>query len=268
MDKPAHGNEPQWIRTHKNGSVLEIVFDRPKERNAFHSGMLLQLSAAYTELEDSVDVHCGLVYAEGKHFTLGLELDEVSAFLKKNKTLPLPEGGVDPWDVTGRIRKKPVVVASHGFCFTLGIELMLAADVRIASPGSRFAQVEVGRGIMPFGGGTMRWVRDAGWGNAMRYILTGEAFGVEVALRLGLIQEIVERDQLIARGRELASLIAKQAPLAVQATRLSARRYLTEGFDSAAAALLSTTMELMQTSDADEGVQSFKENRPPEFKGR
>lgn len=257
-----------FIRREKRGHVYEIVFNRAEARNAFHTEMLYQLSDAYTELEKDPELRCALVYAEGKHFTLGLELDEVAATIQREKKMPLRPGAIDPWDMAGEARKKPVVVAVHGFCFTLGIELMLAADVRIAAPGARFAQVEVGRGIMPFGGGTIRWVQEAGWGNAMRYILSGEPFDVNEAFRLGLIQEIVEKDRLIERGRALAELIAEQAPLAVQATRMNSRRFLREGFAAAAAELTPTTLQLMQSEDAAEGVRSFVEKRKAKYTGR
>ncbi len=264
----ASENAGQWIRTEKRGFVLEVVFNRPEERNAFNTAMLTQLAEAYTLLENDDELRCALVYAEGKHFTLGLELDEVAATIRRERRLPMPEGSVDPWDLFGRVRRKPVVVAAHGFCFTLGIELMFAADIRIAAPGTRFAQVEVGRGIMPFGGGTMRWVRDTGWGNAMRYVLTGEPFDAAEALRIGLIQEVVEKSQLVERGRTLAQLVADQAPLAVQAARMNARRYAYEGFDAAASELLAETLRLMDTEDAKEGVLSFQEKRRAVYRGR
>ena len=265
----AHDSHPiPLIRTEKRGYVLEIVFDRADERNAFNTQMLLELSAAYTQLEDDSELRCALVYAEGKHFTLGLELHEVAATIRREQRLPIPEGNVDPWDLIGRIRRKPVVVAAHGFCFTLGIELLFAADIRIAAQGTRFAQAEVARGIMPFGGGTMRWVRDTGWGNAMRYVLTGEPFDAPEALRMGLIQEVVPKAALIDRGRALALLVSEQAPLAVQAARQSARRYAYEGFEAAAGDLLKTTLQLMDTEDAAEGVLSFQEKRKAVYKGR
>ena len=263
-----HSHGTGLVRAEVHGHVLEIVFNRPKERNAFNTAMLAELSTAYTQLEDDENLRCALVYAEGKHFTLGLELDEVAATIRREKKLPMPEGNVDPWDLFGRVRRKPVVVAAHGFCFTLGIELMFAADIRIAASGTRFAQVEVGRGIMPFGGGTMRWVRDTGWGNAMRYMLTGEPFDAAEALRMGLVQEVVERSALIERGRALALSVSQQAPLAVVAARMNARKYAYEGFEIAARELLQKTLDLMDTEDAAEGVLSFQQKRKAVYRGR
>jgi enoyl-CoA hydratase/carnithine racemase len=93
----------------------------------------------------------------------------------------------------------------QGICFPLGIELMLAADIVIAASDCRFAQLEVKRGIMPAGGATLRMVERAGWGNAQRYLLTGEEFGAAAALRLGLVQEVVAPGEQKKRALALAA---------------------------------------------------------------
>ena len=95
--------------------------------------------------------------------------------------------------------------AVQGICFTLGIELMLAADIVVAADDCRFAQIEVKRGIMPAGGATVRMVERAGWGNAQRYLLTGDEFGSAEALRLGFVQEVVPAGRQKARALEIAA---------------------------------------------------------------
>src|SRR5690349_1411815 len=109
-------------------------------------------------------------------------------------------------------------MAVNGIAFTLSIELALAAD------DVRFRQLEIGRGIMPFGGATFRAPAQLGWGNAMRFLLTAEEFGAAEALRIGLVQEVVPAGAHVQRAADLAHLIAQQAPLGVQATLASARR--------------------------------------------
>ncbi|TGM57832.1 crotonase/enoyl-CoA hydratase family protein [Leptospira adleri] len=257
----------ELILTEKKGPILHIVFNRPEERNAFNVDMLFALSRAYDQMEADPDIRVGLVYANGKQFTLGLELKNVAEYLKKEKRFPLPEESINPWGTTGRHRTKPVVVAAHGMCITLGIELMLASDIRIAAKRSVFAQVEVQRGIFPFGGGTMRWPAQCGWGNAMKYILTGEPFEAEEALRIGLIQEIVEKNELVSRGIQLAEKIANQAPLGVFATLKSAMTSVEFGESQAAEELFPQLLALMETKDAEEGVASFVEKRQAIFKG-
>jgi enoyl-CoA hydratase len=115
---------------------------------------------------------------------------------------------------------KPAV---NGIAFTLSIELALAADIVIAADDVRFRQLEIGRGIIPFGGATFRAPAQLGWGNAMRFLLTAEEYGAAEALRIGLVQEVVPAGAHVQRAADLAHLIAQQAPLGVQATLASAR---------------------------------------------
>ncbi|XDD49010.1 crotonase/enoyl-CoA hydratase family protein [Leptospira sp. WS92.C1] len=257
------------VLTEKKGPILHIVFNRPEERNAFNVDMLYALSRAYDQMEADPEVRVGLVYANGKHFTLGLDLKNVAEFLKRERAFPLPPESINPWGTTeNRTRTKPVVCAAHGMCITLGIELLLASDIRIAAKRTVFAQVEVQRGIFPFGGGTMRWPAQCGWGNAMKYILTGDPFEADEAYRIGLIQEVVEKDQLIQRGIELAEKIAAQAPLGVYATLKSSLESVALGESVAAKNLFPQLLALMDSEDAKEGLLSFVEKRSAVFHGK
>jgi enoyl-CoA hydratase/carnithine racemase len=153
--------------------------------------------------------------------------------------------------------------------YTAGIELMLAADIRIAASDSKFLQFEVQRGIFPFGGAMTRFVREAGWGNAMRWILTGEEFGADEALRLGLIQEITEPGEELATATEIAEYIAtRSAPLAVQGALRTAHQSIDEGHDASVANYITEIHGLFGTEDAQEGVLSFTERRQASFKGK
>ena len=161
-----------------------------------------------------------------------------------------------------------MVVALKGISFTVAIELMLAADVAIAADDCRFSQMEVKRGIMPGLGGSFRIVERAGWGNAMRYLLTGDEFNAEEAYRMGLVQEVVPVGKEFDRALEIAERIAAQAPLAVQATMANAKTSLGFGWVHAVTKIQSTQRFLYNTEDAKEGVQSFKEKRDAKFVGR
>ncbi|HKH52193.1 MAG TPA: crotonase/enoyl-CoA hydratase family protein, partial [Mycobacterium sp.] len=165
---------PSVIVDHRD-HVLHIGLNRPAKRNAFNVEMLEQLGRAYEHLERDDSLRVGVLYAHGDNFTAGLDLAEVGPRLVEG-SLDWPDDARNPWRNDGRPWTKPVVAAVHGWCMTLGIELLLAADVRIAGTDARFAQVEVQRGIYPFGGATTRLPREAGWGNAMRWLLTGDDF--------------------------------------------------------------------------------------------
>jgi enoyl-CoA hydratase len=260
--------EPATITTETRGHVLLIGFDRPAKLNSFTSAMLRSLGDAYTRFEDDEALRCAVIFAHGKDFTAGLDLANVGPLVAQGESLG-SSAGVDPWGIEGgRTRTKPVVVAMQGRVFTLGIELALASDVRLCSDDATFAQLEIARGIFPFGGATFRAPAQLGWGNAMRFLLTAEPFDAKEALRMGLVQEVLPRGALLDRAIAIAEKIAAQAPLGVQATLASARLALREGPEAAAKALRAEIMRLMKTDDAREGVQSFLERRAGRFTGR
>jgi len=207
--------------------------------------------------------------SHGDHFTGGIDLTEWAPLLKQGRFPDLPEGAIDPLglDESNRLRK-PVVMAVQGICLTIGIELLLATDIRVAAANARFGQIEVKRGIFPAGGATVRLMQEVGWGNAMRYLLTGDEFAALEALRLGLVQEVVEPGKELTRAVEIAQTVAAQSPLGVQATLASARLARTQGEVMALRRLLADLSSIMSSEDAAEGLESFRERRPGKFKGR
>jgi acyl-CoA synthetase (AMP-forming)/AMP-acid ligase II/enoyl-CoA hydratase/carnithine racemase len=255
------------VTVERRGHILLVGLDRPNKLNAFDPEMFRGLAKALTDVDDDPEIRCAVVFAHGPAFTAGLDLSTALPLFAQGQAF-LPEGSVDPWGVTGRReRRKPLVIALHGRCWTLGIELCLAADIVIASADTRFCQMEVSRGIMPFGGATIRLPQAAGWGNAMRYLLTGDEFGADEAHRLGIVQEVVPVDQALPRAVAIAERIAAQSPLGVQATLASARQALRSGFDETAKSLFPTVQGLMATNDCKEGVRSFLEKRAATFSG-
>jgi enoyl-CoA hydratase/carnithine racemase len=159
-------------------------------------------------------------------------------------------------------------MAVQGIAFTLSIELALACDIVVAASDVRFRQLEVGRGIMPFGGATFRAQSSLGWGNAMRFLLTGEEFGAQEALRIGLVQAVVAPGEQLAEALRIAELIAEQAPLGVQATLANSRVARGEGPAAAVEHLRGLLPGVMASQDAAEGLRSFVERRPAHFQGR
>jgi enoyl-CoA hydratase len=263
MSTPPEGQ----ITTETRGHVFLMGLDRAHKRNAFGPEMLRGLSAAYGQLERDPELRVGLVFAHGEHFTAGLDLAAVGPLIARGENLATG-GAIDPWGIAGPQTVKPIVVAARGMCLTLGIELILASDVCVAAEGTRFAQIEVKRGIFPFGGGTFRWPERVGWGNAMRYLLTADELDAATALRIGLVQEVVEPGQDLERALAIAERIAAQAPLGVQATLHSARVAARQGTDAAIADLRPTVNRLLGSEDAREGMMSFVERRAGRFTGR
>lgn len=256
------------ITTERRGHVLLIGFNRPEKRNAADFALLQQLSLAYGELDRDPELRVGLVHAAGDHFTAGLDLADIGPRLGPNGLDIVPEGGIHPWQVDGRSLTKPVVLAVQGTCLTLGIELILASDITVAAESTVFGQLEVARGILPFGGATIRFPRAAGWSNAMRWILTGDMFDAAEAHRIGLVQEVVPDGTQFQRALELAERIAAQAPLAVQAALANARTALRDGAAAAEAELQPALARLAATEDARIGMTAFLTRQPAVFVGR
>lgn len=259
--------EPK-ITVEKHGHVLLIGLNRPAKRNAFDIQMLSELAAAYTKFQNSDDIRCGVLFAHGQMFTAGLDLANVAPrVLEGGGVLKFDDESVDPLDLDCE-RVKPLIVAVSGKCLTIGIELILAADICIAAEDATFAQIEIRRGIFPFGGATLRFHERSGWGNAMRWLLTGDEFDADEAYRIGIVQEIVPVERYLERAVEIAERISRQAPLGVQATIRSARRLQKYGFESAKDHLKPQILELFDSEDAREGVNSFLERREGDFSGR
>ncbi len=255
------------ITTGREGEIFLIGIDRPKKLNGFSLKMYRELIDAYTTMEKDDTVRVGVLYAHGANFTAGLQLDQFAPLMAKGESAAQP-GGIDPFSLREPIRTKPVVCAVQGICFTLGIELMLAQDIVIAADDCRFAQIEVKRGIMPTGGATLRFVERAGWGNAQRYLLTGDEFDSAEAFRLGFVQEVVPAGLQFERALQIARTIAEQAPLAVRASLASSRRYLEKGPLGIKAEMEAVQRKLAATEDAAEGLKSFTERRKARFTGK
>lgn len=256
------------ITVQEQGHVLLIGLNRPEKYNAMNLLAIDQFAQAYQLLEDSPHLRVGVVFAHGDHFCAGLDLAEVSAEVSRRGPDALSgNSNVDPYGLWGAKMSKPIVIALHGISYTLSIELALASDIVIAAENTRFRQLEVGRGIIPFGGATIRATEQLGWGNAMRFLLTGEEFGAEEALRIGLVQEITPVGQDTQRAIEIAELIAKQAPLGVYGTISNARVARESGEEAAIAHLREILPGILESQDAAEGVNSFLERRDGNFTG-
>jgi enoyl-CoA hydratase/carnithine racemase len=252
------------ISVEQRDHLLLIGLNRPAKYNGYTPTMAKQLLEAYTRLDESDDLFAGVLFGHGDHFTAGLDLPKWTARMESEGNIDT--SAVDPMAL-GRACRKPIVTAVQGITFTFGIEIALAGDIVIAADNCRFSQLEPARGIHATGGATIRFVQRGGWGNAMYHLLTSDEFDAQEAYRIGFVQEVVPVGTQLERAIEIAELIAAQAPLAVQATKASSRRFVEEGFAAAVRELGPTQQRLMASEDASEGVQSFIERRAAVFKG-
>lgn len=249
------------------GHVLEIKVNRPEKLNAFSPEMYADLALALGKLDREPELRAGLVFAEGKHFSAGVELDRWAPILANAQGFPVPPDGIDPFGVTGRRCQKPLVMAVQGYCYTWGVEFMLTTDARVAADDARFGMLEVRRGIFPCGGATFRLPQQMGWANAQRYLLTGDTWSAAEAFRTGLVQEIVKPGEQCDAARAIARRMAAGAPLGVRAILKSSRLTL-EAERRAAAHVFDDLPAVMRSEDAQEGVRSFLERRDAVFAGR
>ena len=255
------------VSLERRDHVLLIGLDRVAKRNAFDLALWDALCRAYAELENDRELRVGVLYAKGDHFTGGLDLPQWGTAFSSGKW-HIAEGGIDPLGLTGPRITKPIICAVQGTCLTIGIELMLATDIRIAAASTQFGQIEVKRGIYPVGGATLRFPREVGWANAMRWLLTGDTFDAAEALRIGLVQEVVEHGTQLERAIALADVVAAQSPLGVYATLASSRAAIPTAEIEAGHKLMPDVVPIMKTDDVQEGLRAFMERRPGKFTGK
>lgn len=165
----------------KKQNKLLIELNLPEHNNLFNDEMSSELAEALGLLEDDSELRCGIIYSTGKHFTLGIQLKSVASDANEEENKKSQEWSIDFVGRQEPYRNKLLINAVHGLCLTVGVELALASDIRLAAMNSRLLQLEVKRGILPFGGATSRFVQVARWGNAMHYMLTGDELNSEEA---------------------------------------------------------------------------------------
>jgi enoyl-CoA hydratase/carnithine racemase len=258
------------IVTERDGHVLRMGINRPDKRNAFTREMLDGLGLAYGELDRDPELRAGVLYGAGAVFTSGLDLPAIAGDLASGAPPASPAGAVDPFGLATPRCRKPVVVAVHGRCYTLGIEMILAADVAVAAAGTRFAQLEVARGILPLAGANWRFPQRCGWGNAMRWVLTGEEFDADEALRIGLVQHVVpvaDDGAPVDAARAIAERIAAMAPLGVQGSIANGLVGWRDGETAAIADVRRRQHEVFASADAKEAIAAMVEKRQPAFTG-
>ncbi len=256
------------VETSIEGHILDICIRRPEKLNALSVEMFHELCLALAELNNNPLLRVAVLHADGKHFTAGVELDEWAPYFRSGKGFPITDGGIDIFGLVGPRRRKPVVQAVQGYCFTWGIEMMLNMEVRIAAEDTQFAMLEVQRGLYPCGGATIRLPRQMGWANAQRYLLTGERWSASESYRLGLVQAVVPVGQQYEVAMEVADSIARAAPLAVEGVMKAVHFAAHHAEPQAVEQMFSDLVPVMQSEDAAEGIQSFLERREAVFKGR
>lgn len=247
--------------------VLLIGIDRQEAQNRIDIPTFNALGQAYYALEHDDDLRVAVLYGKGSDFSRGLDLPSWGAALAAGP-FKQPPNFLDPLGTAGPARSKPLLVAVQGQVTRIAHELFLAADIRVAAQDAVFNQGEVTAGSFPGGGATIRFTREAGWSNAMRYMLTGDDWRADDAHRMGLVQELTPPGEQLDRATALAERISAAAPLGVRAVLASAARALTDGEKAAFTALQPDFGRLMRSEDRQEYIRSLREHRVPVFHGK
>jgi enoyl-CoA hydratase/carnithine racemase len=248
-------------------SVLTIGIDRPDAQNRIDIPTFSAIGQAYYQFEHDDDLRVAVLYGKGPDFSQGLDQASWAAALGNGPFQPL-QNFIDPVATAGPERSKPLIVAVQGRVTRVAHELFLAADLRVAAQDAVFNQGEVTAASFPGGGATVRFVREAGWGNAMHYMLTGEDWHADEAHRMGLVQVVTPPGQQLDCAVDLAKQIAAYAPLGIQALLGSARRSFREGERVALLSLQPEFGRLSRSEDRQEYFRALQEKRSPVYVGR
>jgi enoyl-CoA hydratase len=250
-----------------DGVVATLTINRPDKMNAVNNATVEELDQALAQVEKNADLRVLILTGAGeKSFVAGADINEVKkrdAVIGRNETRRRQE-------VYTRIENLeiPSIAAINGFALGTGLELAMVCSIRIASTKALLGQPEVKLGIMPGAGGTQRLPKLVGMGRAMELILTGDPIKAEAALAMGLVNKVVEPDQLMAEAKKLAETIAARPKLAIQYAKEAVLR---SGEGSLAIGLAHESYLhtlACGTQDKAEGVAAFLEKRAAQFTGK
>lgn len=258
----------QTITLNRHDVYAVVTINRPRQLNALNADVRGEIGRALDDLEDDTSIRAVIITGSGdRAFSAGADIAELEA-------LESAEDGTRhsraAHELLFRIERypKPVIMAVNGYALGGGMELAMGGDIILASDNARFGQPEVNLGIIPGFGGTQRLPRLVGRTKALELILTGEQITAQEALRIGLVNHVTAREELLPTAERMAHTIAQKAPLAVTA----AKRALYEGLElsSHEGNLLETQYfgESVGTSDRKEGTSAFLEKRKPNWQGK
>jgi enoyl-CoA hydratase len=262
-------SETTKLTVERRGQIVLIGINRPYIHNRIDPETFGALAKAYYDYDHDPSLRAAVLFGQGGDFSRGIDVDAFKAIVGTGKPLIGGEGFIDPLGKKAPGLTKPLIVAVHGDTWNLADELFLVADIRIAAEDTNFGQDETSHGRVPGGGGTVRFPREAGWGNAMRYILTGDHWTAREAYRMGTVQEVADTPQsALDKAIEIANKVAACAPLGIETALASAHLAIDNPEANALSKLDSQYGALYHTQDFLEGRKAEAEGRPPVYQGK
>ena len=265
------------VRFEQHGPVGEIVFDRPEKLNAWAWGPTDDLCAIADELRFDTSVRAVVMRGEGRAFCAGEDLKpETDDVVERHPGRSPAERThiayerarylFERWKVVDQL-PQPVIVAIHGYCLGAGMELAMLGDIRIAATDAIFGLPQVTLGTQVVGGADLRMLTELGAGRTKLLAMTGRRFGAAEAEAWGLVQQVVEPDELVPTAMGLAEEIAANAPLAVQGVKRAVNQVVYRGFDQAANFEAMASSVLWSSDDVYKGFAAKAEKRQASFDG-
>lgn len=264
------------LQYEKEGHIAKLGINRPAEKNALDPDIIRELYEAWKEVDTDGEIRVAVLYScLPDIFCAGLDLKTSIPVLTAMRP---PENEAERWlagfgpEVADALLKpnrvmKPVIAAVNGYCLTAGFELIMGADLRLASEDARFQMREASLGIMPTGGGNVYLPRMLSPCRGMEILLTAGNFDARTLLEWGFLNRVVPREQLLPAALEMAERIADNGPLAVQGIVRCFRESREMGYTEAFRKELEIAVPVFSSADAREGVRAQKEKRKPNFPG-
>lgn len=254
------------IELTRDGPAAILRFNRPEKRNAINFEMMHEIEDALANLNDDADVR-GIIFTGGdQFFSAGMDLNTA-------KELGSPRKFNDFMNHWRRLNKaqednaKPIIAAIEGFCYTGGLELALACDLRVAANNATFAITSARIGTVAGAGGTQRLPRIVGVSNALEMLFAAEPVDAEHAFRIGLINRKVENGQALAEARKLVDLYSTRAPLSLRFVKRAVYAGMQMPLSEAIEFESFMVNTIYNTEDKLEGISAFLEKRPAQFRG-
>ncbi|MDO8805826.1 MAG: enoyl-CoA hydratase-related protein [Elusimicrobiota bacterium] len=250
------------LKTAEADGILTVTLSRPKALNALNSLFFREMDNLIASVARRPELKALVITGEGKAFVAGADIAEMVG-MSPTEAEAFSRAGQATFNSFENL-ELPVIAAVNGFALGGGCELAMACDIRIASSAAKFGQPEVNLGLVPGYAATQRLPRQAGLGNALYMLLTGDLISAEEALRMGLVQKVVEPDQLMPEVLKLAQKIASKGPKAVRKVKKLARAGLLAGFEKGCG-MEAAEFGTLFGNEGTEGMKAFLEKRKPNW---
>ena len=250
----------------KDGNVAILTINRPRALNALNMETLKELDSAIKDLEKDEDIFVIIITGEGKAFVAGADIGEMKVMSVEEAR----EFAIFGSNIFRRIElmDKAVIAAVNGFALGGGCELAMCCDIILASEKAKFGQPETGLGITPGFAGTQRLSKIVGIKKAKELIFTAGIIGADVADNIGLVNHVVQQDELMPKALEMAKTIASKGQIAVKYAKVAINRGIEINMDSGDAMESELFALCFANEDQKEGMSAFLEKRKADFKNK